>query len=73
MVNKNKKLKEGLFGTEISKIISDVGSETRKFSKLSEFVDYTLEEMMPKLFGENIEDAYKNSKKQIDYFMRHLI
>ncbi|UYP46615.1 hypothetical protein NEF87_002900 [Candidatus Lokiarchaeum ossiferum] len=64
----NKKTK-----VDYSKIIQNIGSNLKNFDKLSKIIDYSIEEVMPKLFGKNIEKAYENSKKQIDYFMRHLI
>lgn len=58
---------------DYSKIIQNIGSNVKNLDKLSKIIDYSIEEIMPKLFGKNIEKAYENSKKQIDYFMRHLI
>ena len=56
-----------------SKIIQNIASNVKNLDKLSKIIDYSMEEIMPKVFGKNIEKAYENSKKQIDYFMRHLI
>ena len=57
----------------ISDMISDIKKNKVKLDKLSKFVDYVVEEAMPKVFGKNIEKAYENSKKTADFIMRHLI
>ena len=57
----------------ISDIISDFKNNKKKMDKLSKFVDYVVEEAMPKLFGKDIEKAYENSKKTADFIMRHII
>jgi len=57
----------------ISDMISDIKKNKVKLDKLSKFVDYVVEEAMPKVFGKNIEKAYENSKKTADFIMRHII
>ncbi len=57
----------------ITNMITDIKNKNKKMEKLSEIVDYVVEEAMPKIFGENIEKAYKNSKKTADFIMRHII
>ena len=57
----------------ISEMISDIKKNKKKMEKLSKFVDYVVEEAMPKVFGKNIEKAYENSKKTADFIMRHII
>ena len=57
----------------ISDMISDIKKNKNKMEKLSQFVDYVVEEAMPKVFGKNIEKAYENSKKTADFIMRHII
>lgn len=57
----------------VSDMISDINKNKNKLDKLSKFVDYVVEEAMPKVFGKNIEKAYENSKKTADFIMRHII
>lgn len=57
----------------LSEVISDAKKNRKKIDKLSKFVDYVVEEAMPKVFTENIEKAYENSKKTADFIMRHII
>lgn len=57
----------------LSEVISDIKKNRKKIDKLSKFVDYVVEEAMPKVFGKNIEKAYENSKKTADFIMRHII
>ncbi len=56
-----------------SEMISEINLKRKKIDKLSKFVDFVIEDAMPKFFGKNIEQAYENSKKTADFIMRHLI
>ncbi len=58
---------------DYSKLVQNFSENIRNLDSLSKLIDYSIEEVMPKMFGKNIEKAYENSKKHIDYFMRHLI
>jgi hypothetical protein len=54
-----------------NKIVQDVVVFSRKVNTLGKFLDFTLGEVMPKVF-DNVEEVYASSKKQLDYFFRHL-
>ncbi|QEE15035.1 hypothetical protein DSAG12_00858 [Promethearchaeum syntrophicum] len=72
-MNEKEPSKEKEIDFSISEMISDFKKEKKKIENLSTFVDYVVEETMPKVFGENIEKAYENSKKTADFIMRHII
>ena len=65
-------IKETNSDYSVSNMITDIKNK-KKMDKLSKIVDYVVEEAMPKIFGENIEKAYENSKKTADFIMRHII
>ena len=72
-MNEKEPIEEILKNYSISDMISDIKKNKNKMEKLSQFVDYVVEEAMPKVFGKNIEKAYENSKKTADFIMRHII
>ena len=72
-MNEKEQIEEEDSDFSISDMISDIKKNMNKLDKLSKFVDYVLEEAMPKVFGKNIEKAYENSKKTADFIMRHII
>jgi len=72
-MNEKEPVKEKKIDFSISDMIVDFKNHKKKIDKLSKFVDYVVEEAMPKVFGENIEKAYENSKKTADFIMRHII
>ncbi len=72
-MNEKEQIEEKDSDFSISDMISDIKKNMNKLDKLSKFVDYVVEEAMPKVFGKNIEKAYENSKKTADFIMRHII
>jgi hypothetical protein len=58
---------------DISAVMTDFMKFTRKINTLGKAVDYMLVDIMPKLFKDNIKKAYALSKKQLDFFMAHII
>lgn len=58
---------------DVNAIVQEVGKFTRKVNSVSKFLDYAAEEVMPKLFKENLEKANKDLHKQIGYIIKHLI
>lgn len=60
-------------GFDMQNFIQQVGKFTQKVNSLSKAVDFTLYEMMPKIFKDKIGEAYEASKKQLDFIMAHLI
>ena len=72
-MNEKEQIEEKNSDFSISDMISDIKKNMNKLDKLSKFVDYVVEEAMPKVFGKNIEKAYENSKKTADFIMRHII
>ena len=58
----------------VKKIAQEAVMFSRKVNSLSKAVDFVIEEAMPAVFKEkNIEKVYRQYKKQLDYFMRHLV
>jgi hypothetical protein len=55
------------------KKLENISQKIKKINSLARAVDFILEEAMPNIFGDNIEEAYTHSKKQIDFFMRHIL
>jgi len=72
-LNEKEQVEEKVRDFSVSEMISDIKKNRKKIEKLSKFVDYVVEEAMPKVFGKNIEKAYEYSKKTADFIMRHLI
>ena len=72
-MNDKEPIEEKKSDYSVSDMISDIKKNKKKLDKLSKLVDYVVEEAMPKVFGENIEKAYENSKKTADFIMRHII
>ncbi len=72
-MNEKEQVEEENSDFSLSEMISDINTNKNKLDKLSKIVDYVVEEAMPKVFGKNIEKAYKNSKKTADFIMRHII
>ena len=54
-------------------IAKEVVLFSRKVNTLSKSMDFAIEEVMPKIFKDNIEEVYQNAKKSLDFFMRHII
>ena len=71
MSNEEKKMDIKSF--DLQEIVQEVGKFTRKVDKLSKAVDYVTVELMPQVFGDKINDAYRQTRKSLDYIMRHLI
>ena len=59
---------------DVKKVAQEAVKFSRKVNTLSKAVDFVIEEAMPAVFKEeNIEKVYRQYKKQLDYFMRHLV
>jgi hypothetical protein len=54
-------------------ILQEVGKFTRKVNSLSKILDFTIEEVIPKIFKEKTDDVLKITKGQLDYFLAHFI
>ena len=72
-MNEKESIEEQDTEFSVSDMVSDIKKNKKKMDKLSKFVDYVVEEAMPKVFGKNIEKAYENSKRTADFIMRHII
>ena len=55
------------------KILDELGRVIKREESISTFIDFTLEEVLPAIFKEKVEIAYKSNKKQVDYVSRHII
>ena len=61
-------------GFDLTTLTQEVGKFTRKINSLSKAVDYLSTELLPQVVGETkVDEVYRNTKKGLDYFMRHLI
>lgn len=60
-------------GFDLSNMVQEIGKVTRNFNTLSKLVDYVSLDLMPKLFGEKVDEVYQQTKKNIDNFIRYLI
>ena len=59
---------------EFKEVVREFGKFSRKVNTLSKAVDFVIEEAMPTIFkDENIEKVYEQYKKQLDFFMRHIV
>jgi anaerobic glycerol-3-phosphate dehydrogenase len=58
---------------DLQEVVQEIGKFTRKVDKLSKAVDYVTVELMPQVFGNKINDVYRQTRKSLDYIMRHLI
>jgi len=75
VINKSDKKteKNEFISIDLSNSESYTGNNIKILNKFSKVIDLVIEETMPKIYKKNIEQAYKESKKQIDFIMRHLI
>ena len=55
------------------KIIDELGRVIKREEPISTFIDYALEQVIPEVFEDKVDEAYKNNKKHVDYISRHLI
>jgi hypothetical protein len=58
---------------DFNAVITEVMKFTRKVNTLGKAVDYVVVDLMPKIFRDQIEKAYEISKKQLDFFMGHVL
>ncbi len=58
---------------DIEEVVEQVGKFQRKVDSLSKAVDYLTDEVMPDLFKENLEKAYKNTQKAVDHIIKYLL
>ena len=54
-------------------IVQEVGKAQRKVDSLSKVVDLIIDEIMPEIFKERVAEAYENTQKIVDHFIRHLL
>jgi hypothetical protein len=70
--DKEKKKEKKSEGFDLSNMVQEIGKFTRNFNTLSKIVDYISLDLMPKMFGDNVDEVYRQTKKNIDNFIRYL-
>jgi hypothetical protein len=70
--DKEKKKEKKSEGFDLSNMVQEIGKVTRNFNTLSKIVDYVSLDLMPKMFGEKVDEVYRQTKKNIDNFIRYL-
>ena len=72
-MSENPNPSEGQKPLDFESIVQEVGKAQRKIESLSKVVDLVIDEVMPQIFKERVAEAYENTQKIVDHFIRHLL